>query len=159
MDAIKVIEAVKGKFSDALTSDPTEKEGQILFKLQSDKLRDVAVHLKHEFGFTYGNMAFGLDTKEVIEMSWYIGHPESNLTAILRCNASRDDPVLPSLKDLYIGFDWHEREAYDLLGIKFEGHGDLRRIYLPDNWEGHPLREDYIYKRPQYHKPEDEVEK
>lgn len=62
----------------------------------------------------------------------------------------RSDPRIPSVMDLWPAADWHEREAYDLMGITFEGHTDLRRILLPEDWEGHPLRKDYVFPR-QYH--------
>lgn len=52
-------------------------------------------------------------------------------------------PTIPSINTVYRTADWHEREAYDLVGIFFEGHPDLRRILLPDDWEGFPLRKDY----------------
>ncbi|SHM24706.1 NADH-quinone oxidoreductase subunit C [Mucilaginibacter sp. OK098] len=52
-------------------------------------------------------------------------------------------PSFPSVTSVYRTADWHERETYDLLGIFFEGHPDLRRILLPDDWEGFPLRKDY----------------
>ncbi|HAL82265.1 MAG TPA: NADH-quinone oxidoreductase subunit C [Mucilaginibacter sp.] len=52
-------------------------------------------------------------------------------------------PSFPSINAVYRTADWHEREAYDLIGIFFEGHPDLRRILLPDDWEGFPLRKDY----------------
>ena len=52
-------------------------------------------------------------------------------------------PVVPSVSEVWRTADWHEREAFDLLGIYFEGHPDLRRILLPNDWEGYPLRTDY----------------
>ena len=52
-------------------------------------------------------------------------------------------PVVPSVSGVWRTADWHEREAYDLVGVYFDGHPDLRRILLPDDWEGHPLRKDY----------------
>ena len=55
----------------------------------------------------------------------------------------REEPVTTSLCIIWKAADWHERETYDLLGIHFEGHEDLRRILLPADWEGHPLRKDY----------------
>ena len=59
-------------------------------------------------------------------------------------------PTFPSVSSVYRTADWHEREAYDLFGIFFEGHPDLRRILLPDDWEGFPLRKDY--KTAEYYK-------
>jgi NADH-quinone oxidoreductase subunit C len=59
-------------------------------------------------------------------------------------------PSFPSITSVYRTADWHEREAYDLVGIFFEGHPDLRRILLPDDWEGFPLRKDY--KTAEYYK-------
>lgn len=61
-----------------------------------------------------------------------------------------DLPSFPSLSSVYKTAEWHEREAYDLLGIFFENHPDLRRILLPDDWEGYPLRKDY--KAAEYYK-------
>jgi NADH-quinone oxidoreductase subunit C len=54
-----------------------------------------------------------------------------------------DDPHCPSVADIWPTADWHEREAYDMVGIVYDGHPDLRRILCPDDWEGHPLRKDY----------------
>lgn len=61
----------------------------------------------------------------------------------IKCFLPEEDPKLPSVADVWPTADWHEREAFDVMGITFEGHPDLRRILLPDDWEGHPLRKDY----------------
>lgn len=53
------------------------------------------------------------------------------------------EPVCPSLEDLYPASNWHEREMFDMYGIRFEGNNDLRRMFLPDGWTGHPMRKDY----------------
>ncbi len=57
----------------------------------------------------------------------------------------RSDPRIPSVADVWPAAEWHEREAYDLMGIVFEGHPNLRRILCPDDWTGHPLRKDYEF--------------
>jgi len=62
----------------------------------------------------------------------------------------RDQPAIPSVTDLWPAANWHEREAFDLLGLEFPGHPNLRRILLADDWEGFPLRKDYIFPR-EYH--------
>jgi NADH-quinone oxidoreductase subunit C len=61
----------------------------------------------------------------------------------VRVQVPAGDPVVPSLFDLYPGTEAMEREAYDLLGVVFDGHPDMTRILLPEDWEGHPLRKDY----------------
>jgi NADH-quinone oxidoreductase subunit C len=63
---------------------------------------------------------------------------------VLKVELPRTSPSVPSVALIWRTADWHEREAYDLFGIWFEGHPDPRRIFLPDDWEGHPLRKDYV---------------
>jgi NADH-quinone oxidoreductase subunit C len=61
----------------------------------------------------------------------------------VRVQVPESDPVLPSLTSLYPGADAMEREVFDLMGVAFDGHPDMTRILMPDEWEGHPLRKDY----------------
>ena len=68
----------------------------------------------------------------------------------VKVHVDRDEAHIPSIMDLWPAADWHEREAFDLMGIVFDGHDDLRRILLPEDWVGHPLRKDYSFPR-QYH--------
>jgi len=76
--------------------------------------------------------------------------PEGRRKLILKVNAAggRDNPTVPSVVSVWPTANWHEREAWDLMGIRFTGHPDLRRILLREDWVGHPLRKDYRDQRP-----------
>lgn len=69
-----------------------------------------------------------------------------NTHLMLKVVVPRDNPEVPSVTIVYKTADWHEREAFDLFGIRFTGHPDLRRILLPADWEGYPLRKDYKHQ-------------
>jgi len=69
-----------------------------------------------------------------------VGRPER---VRVLCGVLEDDAVVPTVSDLWPSADWAEREVFDLFGVRFEGHPDMRRIQMPDDWEGHPLRKDY----------------
>ncbi len=62
---------------------------------------------------------------------------------VMKVRVPEEKPVVPSVESLWKTANWHEREAYDLIGVTFRGHPDLRRILTPQDWEGHPLRKDY----------------
>jgi len=74
-----------------------------------------------------------------------VGTPER---ARVLCGVPHDAPSLPTVTDLWESADWAEREIWDMFGIRFEGHPDLRRIQMPNHWEGHPLRKDYPLRGP-----------
>lgn len=78
-----------------------------------------------------------------LEMVAQLVAPETKDTLTVHVAAEGDPPAIPSVTEIYPTTNYMEREAYDLYGIHFEGHPSLRRILMPDEWEGHPLRKDY----------------
>lgn len=84
----------------------------------------------------------GVEAERFEVVANFLSHPRNRrLRVIAQLPAA--DPAVASLTDLYPGVDFPERETYDLLGVRFEGHPDLTRILMPDDWEGHPLRKDH----------------
>tara|TARA_R110000737_G_scaffold50696_2_gene71699 strand:+ start:7632 stop:8132 length:501 start_codon:yes stop_codon:yes gene_type:complete len=83
-----------------------------------------------------------------IEVNYNLYSIPYNFQLLLRVIVARNEegaelPMIPTVSDVWKTAEWHEREAFDLVGIKFDGHPDLRRILLPTDWQGHPLRKDY----------------
>ena len=78
---------------------------------------------------------------EVVYHLWSYTHAHG---FVLKAQLPREDPRVPTVERVWPVANWHEREGYDLFGVTFEGHSDPRRILLPDDWEGHPLRKDWV---------------
>jgi len=77
------------------------------------------------------------------DVVYHLTSPERRLRLRIRVQAGGDDPRVPSISGIWPSANWQEREVYDLFGIVFEDHPDLRRLIMPDEWEGHPLRKDF----------------
>jgi NADH-quinone oxidoreductase subunit C len=77
------------------------------------------------------------------EVNYHLLSMEHRKRLRLKVKLAGNDPVVHSVTPVWPTANWHEREAFDLFGIQFDGHPDLRRIFMPDEWEGHPLRKDY----------------
>ena len=77
------------------------------------------------------------------EVVYHLHSPERNERLRLKCRVTGESPEIDSVTEVWRGANWYERETFDLFGIRFRNHPDLRRIMLPDDWEGYPLRKDY----------------
>ncbi len=77
------------------------------------------------------------------ELNYHLLSIANRAVLRIRVRIHGSDPVVPTVSTIWPTANWHEREIYDLFGVRFEGHPDLRRIVMPDDWEGHPLRKDY----------------
>ena len=89
----------------------------------------------------------GVDYKENLEVVYVLFSMEHRHRYTIKCQLSKESPSLPSVESVWGVANWHEREAYDMFGIEFEGHSDLSRILCPDDWEGYPLRKDYVFPK------------
>jgi len=132
------------KFPGAVEAD--SRDGYEGFVVDGDKLKDVAMALRDELGFDYLNSATAVDYIDdgYFEMVYHacsIGQGGPPVT--FKAQTPRDVASLPSLIEVWPGADFQEREAWDLMGIHFEGHPNLKRILMWEGFEGHPMRKDY----------------
>jgi len=83
------------------------------------------------------------ETPPRMEVVYHLFSYKHRHTFVLKVHLPREAARVPTVEGVWAVANWHEREAYDMFGIVFEGHSDMRRILLPDDWEGHPLRKDW----------------
>jgi len=115
--------------------------------VKGEALLEIAAYLKNTPGldFDYLTAVSGVDYLDCFEVVYHLTSLKHNHSLVLKARCySRDNPVLPSVVGLWRTADFQEREIYDLLGISFEGHPNLKRIALWDGFEGHPLRKDFL---------------
>ncbi len=97
--------------------------------------------------FDHLELLGGVDYKDRMEVVYVLYSMKHHHRYTLKCRLPRENPVVHTVESLWGVANWHEREAYDMFGIVFEGHSDLRRILCPEDWEGYPLRKDYVYPK------------
>jgi NADH-quinone oxidoreductase subunit C len=140
-----LVAAVEAFDSGALTGGKFDR-GELTLEIAPARIVSVCGFLKHDRGFERLSSVTAVDRYpgeprfEVVYHLHSIGHNER---VRLKCRLSGENPEIESATSVWRSADWYEREVFDLFGIRFAGHPDLRRIMMPDDWEGHPLRKDY----------------
>lgn len=139
---------IEEKFPAAVLSEDFNATPEVL-EVANDSILEVAQFL-HEDRKTYFDSLScltGLDNgpdTNTMEVIYHLYSIPYDLHLALKVTLNREKPEIKSVVPIWRTAEWHEREAYDLLGIVFLNHPDLRRILLPADWEGHPLRKDYV---------------
>jgi len=129
---------------------PTARDDEwVEINVEADALKEVALTLRDRLGFDYLSMISAVDYRdEGFEVVYHLLSLLANKKLVIKVRlADRENPTAPSVVDVWPTADFHEREAWDLMGVRFEGHPDLRRILMREDWEGHPLRKDYVDDR------------
>jgi len=135
-------DAGEGKAKDAFCQVEPSSMGVVCRLLRTDP----------DLGFDTLECLTGIDRpkEQQILLVYHVCSRAKKHRLVLKTALDRADPVAPSVTDVWSAANWLERECFDLLGVLFVGHPDLRRLLLPEDWEGYPLRKDYQQK-PHYH--------
>ncbi len=147
MEAAEIHAALRDKFSDKISAtDEAAKDPSAV--VDGAAIREICAFLRDDerLRFDVLNNQTGVDYKAegYIEVVYHLYSYEYRHGVVLKARANRDEPVLPSVEEVWKAANWLEREIYDLLGVKFLDHTDLRRLLMPEDWVGYPLRKDFV---------------
>jgi len=148
LDAAAIHARLRTGFGDAIGDLAGARRDNMYATVVPAKIAQVCRFLKAERGLEFDCLSNlgGVDypKRNVIEVVYHLySYPHRHLFT-LKVGAARDNPVVPTVSGVWSHADWQEREVFDLLGVVFEGHPDLRRILMPEDWPGHPLRKDFV---------------
>ncbi|MBE0697820.1 MAG: NADH-quinone oxidoreductase subunit C [Anaerolineaceae bacterium] len=142
-----VLAEVANSIQERLGVDREDFRDQAIFIIPSERIIDAVRILRDDFGFNMLNDLTAVDywPQEAprFHLVYQLRDLQRNLMVTLRVPLTGNMPHVPTSEKVFPNANWHERELWDMFGIVFDGHSDLRRIIMPYDWEGHPLRKDY----------------
>jgi NADH-quinone oxidoreductase subunit C len=149
MDAPSIHGKLKDTFGDRILSFE-EKALQPWAVVATEAVDEIAAYCKNHPDLLFDNLAclsavdYPKETPPRMEIVYHLFSFKHRHQFVLKVHVPRDDAHVPTVEGVWGVANWHEREAYDMFGVVFDGHSDLRRILLPDDWVGHPLRKDWV---------------
>jgi NADH-quinone oxidoreductase subunit C len=140
-----VAAALEAFDSDAIQTGKCDR-GELTLEIAPAKIASVCGFLKYDQQFVRLSTVTAVDrypAEPRFEVVYHLHSVARNERLRLKCRLAGKDPEIESVTSVWRGAEWYEREVFDLFGIRFLNHPDLRRIMMPEDWEGHPLRKDY----------------
>ncbi|KJR40554.1 NADH (or F420H2) dehydrogenase subunit C [Candidatus Magnetoovum chiemensis] len=148
MEPLKIAKEIQEKFPDDVIEIKNFRD-QAGITIRNNNIKEIVryLHDASHLKFDYLRDLCGVDYMNKKEPRFEVVYHFLSLKhfCMIRLNAqvSEDALTIDSIVDIYSGANWHERECFDMFGIEFKGHPDLRRILMPEDWDGYPLRKDY----------------
>jgi NADH:ubiquinone oxidoreductase subunit C len=139
----RVIRGLLDAFPDAVTEFKKVRDGLVRIKLERRELFKACKLLKDQFGFEHLSMVSAVEYDSRFEIVYHICSYQNRMIVELIVQTPKDDPSVDSVSAIWGGANWQEREAFDLMGVKFNNHPKLERILLPKDYLYHPLRKDF----------------
>ena len=158
------LQAAVAAMQERFAASVEVEHGETTLLIAADKITEIAQALRDEFQFNMLVDETAVDywpqTAPRFHVVYQLYSLPLNLQLRLRAPLDGNAPHLPTLEGIYPNANWYEREIWDMFGIRFDGHSDMRRIIMPFDWEGHPLRKDYPlgYEEPQFTFNFDEID-
>jgi len=118
--------------------------GALMYEVAVDDIVQICKDLKSQRKFNLLNFMTAVELKKGYQNILRLESSKHDEAVVLKVTLDKSHPQMPTLTEVFPSANWQEREAYDMLGISFDGHPNLSRILNPDNWEGFPLRKDYV---------------
>ena len=147
MNEEQIAEAINSKFTQGITSIEIAPR-RIYLTISKDILLPLCTKMKDELGFEHVSSMCGVDTKTAFETVYHISSYQNKVVAeIVVDSISYDNPEVESITPLWGGANWHERETYDMFGIRFLNHPKMERLLLADDFTFFPMRKDYVVGR------------
>jgi NADH/F420H2 dehydrogenase subunit C len=137
---------LKIKVNEIYPQGIVEEGGQWLVNnIGPEDWHELAIRLRQEeqLFFDYLFCITCVDWKTHLNMVYHLTSTRYRHTLVVKCKLDRNDPVIDSVTDIWKTADFHEREAFEMFGVSFRNHPDLRKLILPDDWAGYPMRKDY----------------
>jgi len=148
MSPADILKKLEEKFPGKVKRSQLEVVDPFLV-VATSSIADIGLWLRDERDLAFDTLhcLSGVDypKEEKMEVVYHLSSLKHRHWIVLKVETPREGAKVPTVERVWRTANWHEREAYDLFGIVFEGHSDPRRILLPDDWEGHPLRKDWVW--------------
>jgi len=149
VDVERLLEEIKTKLSDVLVEAKIDRPRYASIKVKPEGMVKAATLLK-ENGFNHPLSVSGVDYPDrgEVEVVYHVSCLDSKSLVALKTALPRGQPSMPSLREIWRGVHFHERETWEMLGVKFEGHPELKRFLLQEDWEEgvYPLRKEFKLK-------------
>ena len=145
MEPLQILERIKNRFGDRVL-EIADKKPDPFAVVDPKSIVEIARFAKEDLELAMDCLSnqSGVDYKDRIEVVYHLYSYQRRHGAVLKVKLPRENPSLETLENVWKSANWMEREIYDLLGVNFEGHSDMRRILMPEDWIGHPLRKDFV---------------
>ena len=145
MEPLQIYERIKERFGDRIL-EVSEKKPDPFIVIDPTAIVEIGAFLRDdpELAMDCLSNESGVDYKDRIEVVYHLFSYSKRHGAVLKIKLPRENPSVATLEEVWKSANWMEREIFDLLGVNFDGHSDLRRILMPEDWIGYPLRKDFV---------------